>query len=294
MSQKPADAALPATEQPGRSDGLLALAFNLGVAMFVLTGIWVCLDGDPGSAGEFWLKLGLMAAAVAVAAPAWIAGSTVSRSLKTLLIGIVLAGTAYTCVAYARDFNRDSRLLEPGKIEQGQFIHEAIGLTFDTVPNASVRLLPQIINRNVGGKLRDRRSQLHFGEVAILLSQAAGPTDPNSKEMSTSVDLRVEPYLFRPVHGVRTTVLELEARYAATKGVEILKPTRVYQRDQLDFAEFDISDEPNDVICRHLFARSGPYLLCFVMISRHGDNRALFDRVSQSIRISRHPTGFLE
>lgn len=272
-----------------------SLCFNLGVALFVLTGIWVCLDGEPASDAEYWFRATMFAISIVLALPAWIMGLELTTWWKSLLVVLVIAGTAAGLYEAVREFQIDENVMHPGHIENGKYINDGLGLSCDVLSDCKVKLQPRIVNSIYQGKHRKPVTHLLYGESASVAQFSSNNSGSNQQAGGTFIDLRIEPYLFRPVGGVQTNAHRVEASYAKTPGFKLLNSTHVFSIGDMDFAEFDVLAVDDDVIVRNTFARSGHYLLYFVMSSQqHQDDRPIFEKIIHSVKVTGFQTHFLD
>jgi hypothetical protein len=268
---------------------LLAIGFNLGLALTAASLIWSFWFGTPETAFTERIWLNLFCMGIALSGSCWVAGSSIRRSLKSVAICGIVAGTVCEGVESAREFDADARILQPGRIERVRFVHDGLGLSFAIAPGMLPITEVDVTTKDTGAAVSLRRARLRFDEEATLFKMAS-PTDPGGK--SSPIRLQVKPFTYSRLDAIVLYVLNSQNRFAAQPGETLVRPLRCSRVGGLDVMDFELMRVPTHLLTRYVYVRSGSYLLNFVLRSRNEEDRLFFDQFVQSIRVRGHKTRF--
>ena len=272
-----------------RRDSFLAIGFQIGLALFVVSISWVLWFDVPESSAKLGVWLVLLTHGIALAGGTWIASSTLSRGTKGILIIAVLAVAISVPAKYYRQWIADRKILQPGRIERGRFRHDALGLSFKAP--ASLTALLDVVVRHSDSDTKSKTSsdRLHFGDEATLF-RLASPKDPEGKR--SPIRMSVIPFRFSRVDMVVAHVLSTQANFASQPGERLIRPAVHHRVGKLDVIDFELYSEPQKFGTRYVFIRSGAFLLMFELRSPNPEDRTLFDEFVKSIEISGRTTRF--
>lgn len=282
-----------------RNDHLWAILFNVGMALFLFAECWYHIDWPSRTATENAVKIFAIWSGLLLAGFAWLASSEIKFWQKVLNFALLFAITSSLSIEASREFNTDLELLKPGRIENGRFVHDSLGISFDVLPNWETNLQPvasqRVAERGSNSKSRSTVDQrLHIGQPAVFFRMRSSVAEQRSGlgDPSTVVQLMGGPIYFRSLPNVVAKILDIQQSYTRRPTVEMRRPVHFFQIGPLDVAEFEYWDKEQNVISRHVFVRSGPNLLDLSCKTNREEELARFDQIVRSIVITRRPTGF--
>ncbi len=263
-----------------------AAAFNLGLLLFVVWAAWDFLGPPSSSSTVYWWKLGLWTAGLAIAGPAWVAGSSFPTSWKVLMsagwLAVVLSG-AWSAES---EFEADALVLQPWRVEGNRLIDDGLGLSVVPLPRWGIRKTVEIIGN---GEASDgHRDRLCLGEKAIFLRLKRGKGDGSNYSF---IIVEGGPQRLRSFKGAVSYVRARQAAFAREPGVKITGPLQTGQIGGAEALQITWEDARGKRWTR-IFFRSGSYLLTLtVKIADEADRRPINDFL-KSIRVTGRDSSF--
>ena len=291
---------LPVSERsPGEGvtsiqrENVLSIAFNAGLAIFLLGSTWhLCIAPSPTEILN-WLKLILIYLGIGLASCAWVAGLQASLWIRAILIGMIVGGIVYNSIEAARETEIAGHLLQPGRLEDGRWVHAGLGVSLAVLPGWEVTLArPSISESHYASERRDGRLRLWPNERAVFFRIEPKNVQRGPGMRASSIRMEAQQYRFSTLQNVIRTIFHYRSMAVAKPGVEITDNPRSYRIDGRDFAEFTSFNEKRNASTRTVFARSGSYLLYFVLEAYRKEDLNQFQEFLDSIQITRQPTTF--
>jgi hypothetical protein len=153
-------------ERSARFDVGNAIAFNLGMAMFVIGASWDLLSPSTSDA-VFWWKVGLWSLGLAIAGPSWIVGSSLSAFTKFALSSVFVGAIVIAARTAMLQHEIQSSLLQPWRIESNRLVHDGLGMSVAALPGWTCNLQPRLIRNPASGI--GPSTHLGTGELAVFL-----------------------------------------------------------------------------------------------------------------------------
>jgi hypothetical protein len=192
-----------------------------------------------------------------------------------------------------RRFNMRRGELKIGSVVNGRVFYPGLGLSFEVPSDWQLNLQPSITKKNKSIAGRNIFPLcIQYGEIAVYFQAAARTGAAGTGTTADTIQVEGGPFIFRSLGRTVGSIRQLESSYQSMKGVRIVRPLRFYQLENMDFAEFDVLDETNQILYRHVFARSGDTRLDFVLTTSGVQAPPQFNDFVRSIRITRRPTLF--
>jgi hypothetical protein len=266
----------------------LGIGFNIGLALIAIALVWDFWFGRPetNSIENAWLYL--FTTGIGLSGVCWIGSSPLRRWLKTAGVCGIVVATVYNAIEISRSYDTDQRVLRPGRIDSGRFVHDALGLSF-RVPNLRPLLNVSVSSSRPMERSAGKPTRLRYGEEATLFKLAA-PDDPDGR--SSPIRLSATPFRFSRLDIVVLQVRDNMATFASQPGERIARAISFRRVGKLDVMDFELMYEPKHILTRYVFVRSGSYLLTFVLRSPNEQDRELFDQFTASIRVTGHASHF--
>ena len=284
IDQQNVPVAMPAVASRGAD--WTHLTFQFGVLSLIVSSLWLMLGSDPSTTFDFSVRVGLFALSSSVSLLTWLASApvkTVRRLVvSVIIIGVILAGSTRAVMR----FDRTLHVLEPGVLSNGRIVHRSLGFSYPRLPHSQVNLTPKFTRKSESRRddaTLDHR--LRFGEVAFLsrMTYAQLPQEP------------VRPPWFILIEIQRDTTADLnefimnirnnERHWAAVPNVRILRPTHSLRIGSLDLVEFDFVEEPQGLVSRQVYLKTGSLILNFMLNSEVSSDNRLFDEFLNGIRL---------
>jgi hypothetical protein len=288
MKRSPSEAT---PERSTRFDLIIAVAFNLGLAMFVVGCGWYLVSGPSTSWAAHWARVGLCSAGLAVAGPAWIAGLHFSTSAKLLFAACLVSGVVGLTWSAERDFFADDQVLQPWRREGNRLVHDGLGLSVALLPGWNVN--PQPVIANAAGDIEKGRTRLWFGESAVFLMMAHEQPVKDKSQIGSSLIIRGGPETFGSYRDAMARAHDAEEEFGRQEGAKILSPTRVQVIHGMDVLMFEGSNA-QEATFHQVFFRSGSYLLHLEMWVVDRADRAEVMHFLNSIEVNGRNTDLLE
>lgn len=278
--------------QPVEKRSICAIAFNVGLATFLVDGFWRLVYGPFVTSVEYRLHTLFLFTGLLLAIIAWIYCSCSARWLKASVTVAAVGVILFMGIESVRQFDIRERELSRGAVVNGRVIYRELGLSFEVPSNWQLNLQPFVVKPKSNSERRDSPLRIRYGESAVFFQ--AYPQIEASKQQPVADSIQIEggPFVFRSLGRTLGSVRQLEASYQAMKNVRIVRPTHFHQLGGIDFAEFDLIDESKRIYYRHLFARCGENRLDFVLTTSGSEPAPRFVDFTRSIRITRTPTRF--
>jgi hypothetical protein len=268
----------------------LSLALNSGVALFVLGGSWCVMGGPSATPAGHWFKVLLVCAGANLAAAAWMAGAAIGGRWKLAIILLFLAASMTAGIDSALEFTADEEVLRPGRIEQGRFVHNGLGFSCPVFAGCRFNMRPFLRDGDGREGQRPARGRLAYDEIAVFFQMV--PKSTESGQPAWSIEVLGAPVRFSSYSATVGAILSKQAACLARPGTRLLRPARVIRAGEFDLAEFEFFQNDEHIFSRHVFARSGSYLLHIEMNTTDDRVRPLFDAFVKSLRMTRHPAKF--
>jgi hypothetical protein len=273
----------------------LSIALNAGLGLFVFGSAWqLCF---PPSLIDIVnvAKLLLIFSGLGLLAVGAISGLNAPIWVRAVAIAISLGLVALTVYRSVQSYSEEGRVLTAGRIEDGRWSQEELGLSFEVLPTWTPTVLqPYILPSEYDRKSRSGRLRLWPNERAIFF-QMEHPIDRrDSLQVPSSIKVEVRKHLFTSLAETVQTILAYKRLCSALPGVRITEQVRSYRVNGIEFAEFSFSSELRNTITRSVFARSGTYLLFFILEAGSKDDVQQFQTFIDSIRIRDHTATFTE
>lgn len=263
-------------ERSTRFDLTLAIAFNLGMAMFVVGTSWDLVSPSTSDA-FYWWKHSLSSLGLVIAGPAWVAGSNLSASVKYLLSAAVVGAILFTTSAAKVEYEVQESLLQPWRVEANRVVHDGLGVSIAALPGWSYNLQPR--------PLRDRDSStsrstgLAMGEVAVFLQLTHTPN--GSGNAASVIVLEGGPKLLDD-QSVEEFALLREQMTAHRPNATILQHVHEGQLDGVPSLTFAYVD-PNGRHLQEVIFRRGPCLLTLFTTAASEEDLKQVNEFRQSI-----------
>ena len=273
----------------------VSIAFCLGMTCFVVEGFWYLLHGPFGEASQHRIHAIAFYGGLMLAAVSWLISQQGASWLKVVMMFSAFGGCLLSGIESIRQFELAARELMRGTIQNGRVVYPGLGLSFVVPANWQMNLRPFIKTAKSTNLEPKPRQRALYGETVVFF-QATPPVTVGTESMSfaDSIQLEGKPFLFRSIGRSLGSVRKMEASYRGMAGVKIVQPTRYYQLSDLELADFELFDEGQKVLYRHVIARSGDFWLDFVLTATGEDARPRFEEFVSSIRINGRQTCFNE
>jgi hypothetical protein len=195
--------------------------------------------------------------------------------------------TGFSGINSARQFDKSIRVLTPGKLKQGRFVHEALGLSYAKPPNCQEDLQSRII-RYQPHRMQLNKSppmRLLFGEMAVINTIVLAPQTNEADSIPSVIHVELmlnrnpdETSFFREVR-------QREAYFASVPNIHIVRQMHRSKIAGMDVLEFEFIEQKQQLISRQVNLRAGRYLLGFSINAFRDDDLRLFDEMLTSIQI---------
>jgi hypothetical protein len=264
-------------ERSTRLDLNLAVAFNLGMAMFVAGTAWDLVS--PSTADAFyWWKHALSSLGLVIAGPAWVAGSNLSVSVKCLLSAAVVGAVIFTSAANKAEYEVQESLLQPWRVEANRVIHDGLGISTAALPGWSYNKQPR--------PLRDRGSSasgstsLAMGDVAVFLQLTHKPN--GSANAASGIVLQGEVQLLDDQSFEEFALLR-EQMTARRPNATILQHVHEGKLDGVPSLTYAYQDPNGRQLQEVIFRRGSCVLTLFTTAASEEDSKRI-NEFLQSIR----------
>jgi len=257
-----------------------AFTFNIGLAVFIAAGAWYLCAGPASSSTAFWSQLILAAGGLAIAGPAWVVGSPLSPSSKWLTAILIFAGVFGVAWMSAREFEAETSVLEPWRIDGDRLVHDGLGLSLAIPPGWEVDWDPQIVKGS--GTPASQSSRLWYGQKAVFLHLRHRKT-PDKPE--STLILQGGSGTFSSFQQSLIQVLEGEQSFAAEPGARIRAHTRLSELNGMPVLMFE-ADDARGVTCSEIYFRSGSYLLNLVVMVADTADQGPLNECVNSVRVT--------
>ena len=281
------------TNPTSGSTPYVSIAFCLGMTFFVVEGFWSLLHGPFGDASQHRIHAIAFYGGLMLAVVSWIFSLRNASWLKVVLMSSAFGGCLIAGIESIRKFELAERELMRGTILSGRVVYSGLGLSFAVPEKWQMNLRPFIKTAKSTNLEPKPHQRALYGETVVFF-QATPPITAGTESMplADSIQLEGNPFLFRSIGRTLGSVRKMETSYRRMAGVKIVQPTRYYQLNNLEFVDFELFDEGQRVLYRHVIARSGDFWLDFVLTATGEDARPRFDEFVSSIRIAGRQTHF--
>jgi hypothetical protein len=264
-------------ERSTRFDLALAIAFNLGMVMFIAGTAWDLMSPSTTDA-FYWWKHSLSSLGLVIAGPAWVAGSNLSASVKYLVSAAVVAAVIFTASAAKVEYDVQQSLLQPWRVEANRCVHDGLGISLAALPGWSYNLQPRPLRES--DSPASRPSPLAMGEVAAFLQLTHKPNERGNA--ASVIVLEGGPKLLDDDSFEEFALLR-EQMTAHRPKARILQHVHQGQLDGVPSLTYAYED-PNGRHMQELMFRRGSCLLTLFTTAASEDDLKQVDEFRQSIR----------
>lgn len=264
-------------ERSTRFDLTLAVAFNLGMAMFVAGTSWDLVSPSTSDA-FYWWKHALSSLGLVIAGPAWVAGSNLSASVKYLLSAAIVGAILFTGAAAKVEYDVQESLLQPWRVEANRVVHDGLGVSIAALPGWSYNLQPRPLRDS--GSSASRSTGLAMGEVAVFLQLTHKPG--GSGNAASAIVLEGGPSLLDDQSLVQFALLR-EQMTAQRPNATILQHVQEGQLDGVPSLTYAYED-PDGRHLQEVIFRCGSCLLTLFTTAASDEDLKQVNEFLQSIR----------
>lgn len=276
---------------PVRSKWVLArighrfeLVFQISLLLLLASIVYYLLAPGATSVKEYFIRVFLIGVSSTFVLAFWLILSSWKSLNKWLVFGLCELAVLAVSGNMVRGFANDLHIVEPGRVHRGRIIHDALGLSYAVPPGGRINLLPVVMGnpKESNHQLKDR-TILAFGEMAIISRIVVSRSTRD--RATTSIVIGVQ---YSPLADFNSLLLDVgrqEATWTANPNRKIVQKTHPVKTANIEAAEFEFVEEPQHLMSRQLYVRSGDYVLNFMLNTEDDADRSLFDKFLNSINL---------
>jgi hypothetical protein len=267
---------------------VIALVFNLGLALFVVTGFWYLLSGWPTSWSGYWWMSCLCFGGLATAGLAWTADSGLSLTYKLFLGGSLLVLLVFTLPG-RDEFEADELALRPWRVEGNRLVNDGLGVSFSALRGWQMHLQPMV---QVSGKaVEPLNRKLAYGESAVYLELKHQVDAKGANNQAGTAVIQGSPYSYRSLGQVVEGVRQIEAKFIAESGMQQVLSTRLTELRGIPVLMADFA-APSGLRSHHVFFRNGSQFLWLALTEANEADRLQLEEFVNSMQVTRRPNNF--
>ena len=243
------------------------VSLQIFLAVSVAAALWQMLGTEPQTLWECRVKWGLPGLAYLITVALWFKSSHQSRLIKPLVMFGSLLVMLMFGLMIENDFVASDHVLVPARLKEGRIVHDSLGLSYAMFPQFRVNPQP-IVTRSseaAGDKRQIQSARLGYGDLAVLIRIVINSSTPGAGGSPSTIILEVQRDSLQDLNALVLGVRRNEARWKEVPHVRIVQSTHRISRAGLDMVEFDFVEEPQNLVSRQVFLRSGSFILNFML-----------------------------